>query len=147
MGPRDVGADVGFADVQAHYAELLDRPSIAVVGELMEQVFGEWRREGSPNRGGPVLWLRNLQPGDGSGVLDVDGRPKSPWWHQRPALSTRAAWLTDEGLDGGRPSDSSFCLEPRRQRRITGVEGRALLTSPQLRHPVDVASARPSQAT
>jgi len=29
--PRDVGADVGFTDVREHYAELLDRPSTAVV--------------------------------------------------------------------------------------------------------------------
>lgn len=298
--PRDVGADASFADVREHYAKALDRPSTAVVGELMELVFGEWRREGSPNRGGLVLWLRDLQPGHGWGVLDVDGRPKDPWWHLRRALSPRAVWLTDEGMDGarvhlandrqavwagnlrlatyreddllldevsvpiavpghgswdadvegllgrfvdltwsyrfgppsvavlvatvedgtvedgtvadgtvadgtvedgtvevgtgagpqaflfptgrptsvhgsdvltveragdelvltsdrlldgvvvtcsGRPSDSSFCLEPRRPRRITGVEGRALLTSPQLRHPVDVASARPPQAT
>lgn len=98
--PRDNGSDWDFADVREHYATLLDRPSAAVVGELMDHVFGEWRRDTSPNRGGLVLWLRDLRPGSGWGVLDSQGHPKPPWSHLRRALAPRAVWLTDEGLDG-----------------------------------------------
>lgn len=98
--PRDNGSDWDFADVRSHYAALLDRPSEAVVGELMAYVFGEWRRTGSPNRGGLVLWLRDLQPGAGWGVMTSDGTPKPPWWHLRRSLAPQAIWLTDEGLDG-----------------------------------------------
>ncbi len=98
--PRDNGADWDFADVREHYAQTLDRPSEAVVGELMAHVFGEWRRSTSPNRGGLVLWLRDLQPGAGWGVLRSNGTPKSPWWSLRRSLAPRAIWFTDEGLDG-----------------------------------------------
>lgn len=98
--PRDNGSTWDFADVRRHYAGLLARPDEVVVGELMEHVFGEWRRSASPNRGGLVLWLRDLQPGAGWGVLASDGTPKAPWWHLRRALAPRAVWLTDEGLDG-----------------------------------------------
>ncbi len=98
--PRDSGSEWDFADVREHYAALLGRPSEAVVGDLMEHVFGEWRRPQSPNRGGLVLWLRDLHAGAGWGVLDVHGDPKPPWWQLRRSLAPQAVWLTDEGLDG-----------------------------------------------
>lgn len=107
---RDVGADWDFADVRDHYLRLLhgvgpedavywDRAR-AVTGELMAEVFGEWRRAASPCAGGIVLWSRDLAPGSGWGLLDSTGRPK-PVWHQlRRALAPVAVWLTDEGLNG-----------------------------------------------
>lgn len=98
--PRDNGSPWDFGDVTAHYAAALDRPATAVVGEVMDHVFGEWRRTGSPNRGGVLLWLRDLQPGHGWGLLTSTGSPKAPWWHLRRSLSPQAIWLTDEGLDG-----------------------------------------------
>jgi beta-mannosidase len=115
--PRDNGSDWDFADVRDHYARLLDRPSEAVVGELMEHVLGEWRRAASPNRGALVMWLRDLHAGAGWGVLDMSGTPKPPWWHLRRSLAPQAVWLTDEGLDGvlahlsnDRPSEWSGTL-------------------------------------
>jgi beta-mannosidase len=98
--PRDNGSSWDFSEVTAHYATALGRPPGAVVGEVMAEVFGEWRRAASPNRGGLVLWLRDLQPGDGWGLLTSTGTPKSPWWHLRRTLAPQAIWLTDEGLDG-----------------------------------------------
>lgn len=98
--PRDNGAAWDFADVREHYARTLDRPSESVVGELCDEVFGWWRRPRSGNRGGLVLWLRDLQPGSGWGLLDVDGTPKRPWWHLRRVLAPQAVWLSDEGMDG-----------------------------------------------
>ncbi|HEX8754666.1 MAG TPA: hypothetical protein VF731_14730 [Solirubrobacterales bacterium] len=114
--PRDVGAGWDFDDVRDHYlralydvdpAELrrydperyLDL-SRAVSGEAMAAVFGEWRRQGSPCAGGLVLWLRDLAPGAGWGILDHTGEPKVAYHHLRRALLPRAVWMTDEGLGG-----------------------------------------------
>ena len=78
--PRDVGSGWDFDDVRDHYlGDALrgrSRPSSgaadperylelsrAVSGEVMAEVFGEWRRAGSACGGGLVLWLRDLRPG------------------------------------------------------------------------------------
>ncbi len=114
--PRDAGSGWDFEDVRDHYlaacygvdpAELrrcdhgryLDL-SRAVTGELMAEVFGEWRRAASPCRGGLVLWLRDLRAGAGWGVLDHRGTPKAAWRHLARALAPVAVWMTDEGLNG-----------------------------------------------
>jgi beta-mannosidase len=98
--PQDNGSPWHFGEVTAHYADLLDRPATTIVGEVMDQVFGEWRRAASPNRGGVLLWLRDLQPGAGWGIVTSTGSPKEPWWYLRRSLAPQAIWLTDEGLDG-----------------------------------------------
>jgi beta-mannosidase len=98
--PRDNGASWDFADVVDHYARDLGLPRDDVVPYLMEQVFGDWRRAESPNRGGIVLWLRDLQPGHGWGVIESDGTPKPPYRALARILAPQAIWLTDEGLDG-----------------------------------------------
>jgi beta-mannosidase len=66
----------------------------------MAEVFGEWRRAGSPCGGAIVLWLRDLVPGAGWGVLDHRARPKVAYHHLRRALAPIAVWTTDEGLGG-----------------------------------------------
>ncbi|GAC1318310.1 MAG: glycoside hydrolase family 2 protein [Thermoleophilaceae bacterium] len=114
--PRDVGAGWDFEDVRDHYLELLfaldpaelrrvdhDRYldlSRAVSGEVMAEVFGEWRRATSPCGGGLVLWLRDLCPGAGWGLVDHRGEPKVAYHHLRRALAPVALWTTDEGLNG-----------------------------------------------
>ena len=114
--PRDVGADWDFDDVRDHYLEstfgvdplelrLADPDrylelSRAVTGEVMSEVFGEWRRAGSPCGGALVLWLRDLVPGAGWGVLDHLGSPKVAYHHLRRILAPVAVWTTDEGLGG-----------------------------------------------
>jgi beta-mannosidase len=107
---RDVGADWDFADVRDHYLRVLHgvtpddddywEHARSVTGELMALVFGEWRRASSPCTGGLVLWLRDLVPGAGWGLLDSDGRPKAAWYHLRRAVAPIAVWFVDEGLDG-----------------------------------------------
>jgi beta-mannosidase len=47
-----------------------------------------------------MLWLRDLAPGAGWGVLDAAGRPKLAWHYLRRALAPVAVWLVDEGLNG-----------------------------------------------
>jgi beta-mannosidase len=114
--PRDAGAGWDFEDIRDHYFQLLfglepvatrssdhDRYlelSRAVTGEVMAEVFGEWRREASPCGGGLVLWLTDLMPGAGWGVLDHRGEPKAAYHHLRRALAPVAVWGTDEGLGG-----------------------------------------------
>jgi beta-mannosidase len=114
--PRDVGAAWDFDDVRDHYlAELYGAEAAAlrmtdpdrwlalsreVSGELMAEVFGEWRRCASPCGGGLVLWLNDLAPGAGWGVVDSGGRPKPAYHHLRRALAPTSVWMTDEGLGG-----------------------------------------------
>jgi beta-mannosidase len=114
--PRDVGAGWDFEDVRDHYLRLLFdvdpvalrgidferylELSRAVSGEVMAEVFGEWRRQASPCGGGLVLSLADLFPGAGWGLLDHRGVPKQAYHRLRQALAPVAVWSTDEGLGG-----------------------------------------------
>lgn len=114
--PRDAGAGWDFEDVRDHYLRRLfdvdpaqlrwsdpDRYlelSRAVTGEVMAEVFGEWRRSPSGCGGGLVLWLKDLRPGAGWGILDHRGEPKVALHHLGRALAPVAVWSTDEGLGG-----------------------------------------------
>jgi beta-mannosidase len=107
---RDVGAEWDFADVRDHYLRALHgvgpeddgywERARHVTGEVMAAVFGEWRRAESPCAGAIVLWLRDLVPGAGWGLLDHAGRPKLAWHYLRRALAPVAVWFVDEGLNG-----------------------------------------------
>jgi beta-mannosidase len=114
--PRDAGVGWDFEDVRDHYLKLLYSVEPAMLrysetrrywelsrmvsGELMAEVFGEWRRAGSPCGGGIVLWSADLEPGAGWGILDSQGGPKAAYWFLKRALAPRAVWTTDEGLNG-----------------------------------------------
>lgn len=114
--PRDAGAGWDFDDVRDHYLQSLfgldpaelrrwDHErylelSRAVSGEAMAAVFGEWRRGGSSCGGGLVLWLGDLAPGAGWGLLDHTGAPKWAYHRLRQVLAPVAVWMTDEGLAG-----------------------------------------------
>jgi beta-mannosidase len=114
--PRDAGAGWDFEDVRDHYLRLLygvdpvELRSIDperyfelsrhLTGEVMAETFGEWRRRASPCGGALVLWLTDLVPGAGWGLLDSDHRPKVAYQHARRALAPVAVWSTDEGLAG-----------------------------------------------
>jgi len=114
--PRDAGAGWDFEDVRDHYLSRLygldaaqlrsvDQArylelSRALTGELMAEVFGEWRRSASPCGGGIVLSLGDLAPGAGWGLLDHRGEPKAAYHHLARALAPVAVWTIDEGLGG-----------------------------------------------
>lgn len=114
--PRDRDADWDFADVRDHYLQVLydvdpdtlrrtdpacyARLSRAVSGEVMAEVFGEWRRPSSTCRGGLVLWMKDLEHGAGWGLLDLAGRPKPALHLLARVLTPTALWLVDEGLGG-----------------------------------------------
>jgi beta-mannosidase len=80
----------------ARYLEL----GRAASGEVMAEVMGEWRRPDSGCSGALVLWLKDMLPGAGLGVIDHTGGPKVAYHHLRRALRPVAVWLTDEGLSG-----------------------------------------------
>jgi beta-mannosidase len=114
--PRDAGSGWDFEDVRDHYLRELFgvdpgelrrvdhhrylELSRMVSGEVMSEVFGEWRRAASPCGGALVLWLRDLLPGAGWGVIDHSGVPKLAYHHLRRALAPVAVWTVDEGLGG-----------------------------------------------
>ncbi|HEY0278576.1 MAG TPA: hypothetical protein VGC32_09935 [Solirubrobacterales bacterium] len=114
--PRDAGSGWDFDDVRDHYLrELFDVDpaelrrydheryldfSRLVSAAVMSAVFGEWRRAGSPCGGGLVLWLRDLVPGAGWGLVDHSGAPKRALQGLAEVLAPTAVWLTDEGLAG-----------------------------------------------
>ncbi len=114
--PRENEADWDFEDIRDHYLHLLfdvdaadlrhiDRSrylelSRALTGEILAEVFGEWRRAGSRCGGGLVLWLHDLLPGAGWGLIDHRGRPKLAYHHLKRALAPVAVWTVDENLGG-----------------------------------------------
>ncbi len=114
--PRDASAGWDFDDVRDHYLRVLygvdpvelrstdlERYlalSRVVPGLLLHRAYAEWRRPGSGCGGGLLWWLKDLRPGAGWGFVDSAGRRKAAWWYLRRAWAPRAAFLSDEGLDG-----------------------------------------------
>lgn len=114
--PRDVGAGWDFEDVRDFYLQQLFgidpvrlrsfdtqrylQLSRVVSGEMMTQVFSEWRSGHSRNAGGLVWFFKDLRPGAGFGIIDSLGRPKAAYYYLRRAWQPRQLTLTDEGLDG-----------------------------------------------
>jgi beta-mannosidase len=153
--PRDAGAGWDFEDVRDHYvralfgvdpAELRARDverylacGRVATGEAMLRTFAEWRRPGSPCRGGLVWLARDLRPGAGWGVVDSTGRPKAAFWYLKRAFATVALLAVDEGLNGlwlhalndtCRPIEAELSLALYREGRPRGQRVSAPLTIP-----------------
>ncbi len=114
--PRDWGASQDFEEVRDHYVAALyavdprelraNNPGAylnfgrAAIAEVMEATFAEWRRAGSPTRGGLVWFFKDLWPSSGWGVLDWRGTPKSAWYALRRAFRSIQLVVSDEGVNG-----------------------------------------------
>ena len=76
------------------------RLSRVVSGEMMAQVFAEWRGGHSGNRGGLVWFFKDLWPGAGWGIIDSLGIPKAAYYYLKRCWQSVNIGITDEGLDG-----------------------------------------------
>ena len=148
--PRENEADWDFEDIRDHYLRLLfdvDAPELrhvdrarylelsrVLTGEILAEVFGEWRRSASSCGGGLVLWLHDLLPGAGWGLIDHRGVPKLAYYHLKRALAPTAVWTIDEQLggvvahvanDGPRPLSASLRVTLYREREHRVEETRA----------------------
>jgi beta-mannosidase len=114
--PRDTGPGWDFEDVRDYYLQHLfavdpvalrsfDMPrylqlSRVVPGEMLCQVFAEWRGGHSRNQGGLVWFYKDLWPGAGWGIVDSLGVPKAAYYYLKRCWQPRQLTVTDEGLDG-----------------------------------------------
>ena len=114
--PRDLGAGWDFDDIRDHYLGVLfstdptrlrstdhDRYlmlSRITTSETMAAAFSEWRRPDSICNGALVLFLRDLWPGAGWGVIDDAGVPKACFHGLKRVLQPLAVFLSDEGVNG-----------------------------------------------
>ncbi len=116
--PRDRGSSWDFEDVRDFYVrEVFGEDPLAVrrvdperylqlgrlaVAEAMLQCFAYWRRTESGCSGALVLAGKDLRPGAGWGLLDVDGDPKVALEALRRVWAPVAVILTNAGLSGVR---------------------------------------------
>lgn len=114
--PRDTGPGWDFDDVRDFYLRTLFavdpvrlrsfdptrylQLSRVVPGEMMAQVFAEWRGSHSRNAGGLVWFFKDLWPGAGWGIVDSLGRPKATYYFLKRVWQPRQIVATNEGLDG-----------------------------------------------
>jgi beta-mannosidase len=114
--PRDSGAGWDFEDVRDHYVrELFGVDPVLLrshdmgrylelgrvaTGEMMAQVFSEWRSGHSRCRGALVWFYKDLWPAAGWGVLDSAGQPKAAYYALKRLWNPRQLTITDEGLNG-----------------------------------------------
>jgi beta-mannosidase len=114
--PRDRGAGWDFEDIRDHYLKTLygvDPAALrysdpdryldlgrAVIGEVMEQTFAEWRRKGSSCQGALVWTFQDLAMGAGWGLIDANGVPKPAYHALKRAFRPLQVCLTDEGTNG-----------------------------------------------
>lgn len=114
--PRDTGVGWDFEDVRDHYLKtfygvdpVMSRSfeiekylafSENVTGEIMSQVFSEWRSQYSQCNGALVWFLKDFLPGAGWGIIDSLGQPKACYYHLKRVWQTVNLLITDESLNG-----------------------------------------------
>ena len=114
--PRDSGSAWDFEDVRDFYLkEIFQKDPVTLrcfdmteylalsrvtTGEVMGQVYSEWRSAHNHCRGALVWFYKDLWPGAGWGVVDSSGLPKACYYYLKRAWKAQQVVLTDEGLDG-----------------------------------------------
>ncbi len=114
--PRDTGAGWDFEDVRDHYTQSIFNIdpvktrcydsehyfalSEITTGEIMSQVFSEWRSTHSQCAGGLVWFLKDFWPGAGWGIIDSKGLPKACYYYLKRCWQPLNIVLTNESLNG-----------------------------------------------
>jgi len=114
--PRDSGAGWDFEDIRDHYLEgyFSINPvqlrsddnekylalSEIVSGEIMSQVYAEWRSQHSHCAGALVWFLKDFWPGAGWGVIDSHGLPKAAYYYLKRSWQPINIGITNESLNG-----------------------------------------------
>ena len=114
--PRDTGTGWDFEDVRDHYLkttyavdpvmlrsfdpERYMRLSETTTGEVMAQVFAEWRSTHSQCQGGLVWFLQDLWPGAGWGILDSNDIPKACYYYLKRCWQPVSVHMTNESING-----------------------------------------------
>ncbi len=114
--PRDTGTGWDFEDIRDFYLEQLYgldpaqlryanperylQLSEVTTGEVMRQVYAEWRSLNSDCGGGLIWFLKDLWPGAGWGILDSYGIPKACYFYLKRIWQPVSVVLTDESLNG-----------------------------------------------
>jgi beta-mannosidase len=114
--PRDSGTGWDFDDIRDFYFKQLfgndpneirySSPeqylalSTVTSGEVMSQVFDEWRREKSNNSGGLIWFYKDLVPGAGWGIIDSNNQKKATYYYLKRAWQPIHVSITDELFHG-----------------------------------------------
>ncbi|VAW92770.1 Beta-mannosidase [hydrothermal vent metagenome] len=114
--PRDTGTGWDFEDVRDHYSKKIfnidttrtrsfDTQSYmelseVATGEIMSQVFSEWRSMHSQCSGGLVWFLKDFWQGAGWGIIDSNGYPKACYYYLKRCWQPINVVLTNESLNG-----------------------------------------------
>lgn len=114
--PRDTGTGWDFEDVRDHYTHSLFnidttqtrcfdterylKLSEVASGEIMSQVFSEWRSSHSDCSGGLVWFLKDFWSGAGWGIIDSNGLPKACYYYLKRCWQPINIEITNETLNG-----------------------------------------------
>lgn len=114
--PRDTGTGWDFEDVRDHYTNSLFnidttksrcfdterylKLSEVTTGEIMSQVFSEWRSSHSESSGGLIWFLKDFWQGAGWGIVDSTGLPKACYYYLKRCWQPINVGITNETLNG-----------------------------------------------
>ena len=114
--PKDLGAGWDFEQIRDFYIQQLFKLDpvylrrtnpqryldIARVttGEVLANVFRQWRRLNSQCNGGLIWFARDFWPCAGFGIIDSSDRPKAAYYLLKKVWAKQALLLNSEGLDG-----------------------------------------------
>lgn len=159
--PRDTGSGWDFADVRDHYTKNLfnidptqmrsfdSENYIALsevsTGEIMSQVYSEWRSNHSRCSGGLVWFLKDFWSGAGWGIIDSYGLPKACYYYLKRSWQPVNVAITNETLNGLDIHINNETLKP-----FTGILEIVLLTKESVviaQEHIEVSIAESSTST
>ena len=152
--PRDSGSSWDFEDVRDHYLEqrygvssaklkyedndTYFRLSELVTGEMMSDVFSEWRSSKSTNSGGLIWFAKDLSPGAGWGIIDSLNKPKACYFYLKRSWQPVNLSLTNETLKGVNVHISNEKNTPLKGRLKVTVFNKHSVPIAELENPIEL---------